>query len=257
MTTPTARRRNDTLRRPLLRIEYFLRRSNPRISTDARSLLRDGYLVLPNLFSPQAVTEMIAALPDPEECESSPEGTGTQSRYEADRIEGLEPFFAHDRVNQIIREVLGPQAHRLRAVAQFRAPSDDTSSFDQHFHIDTWLPRYKAFLYLTDVDAAAGPLRYVPGSVRGRWRRGAERDIRRYYPDVSTYVDDEDAKYVGCFWPHEVRSIAQKLGREPRALVGKAGSVVLFDARGLHATSTRTKPRTILYTYWIKGGLHT
>jgi hypothetical protein len=244
------------IKRSLLSVEYALRRLS-RTTPDARTLLRDGYLVVPNFLDATQLLRIQDALPPVESCEPSPEGTMTQTFYEADGIAELSPFFKSERIAQAMRGALGKRAECLRTAVQYRHHLGETGAFEQFFHIDTWLPRFKAFLYLSDVDEGGGPLRYVPGSNRGRWRLGLERDVYRLYPDLDGYIADPDAAFVGCVWPHQARKIARRLNTKPRSFTGPAGTLVLFDARGLHATTPLSKPRTILYSYWTKPGHHT
>jgi hypothetical protein len=82
------------------------------------------------------------------------------------------------------------------------------------WHVDVEdLHVVKAFLFLTDVDADAGPTEYVPGThPDGEHALTLAEQLRRGIPI------DTDAP----------------LGLEPEPLVGKAGTVALFDARALH-----------------------
>jgi len=71
----------------------------------------------------------------------------------------------------------------------------------------------KAFLFLTDVEEDSGPTEYVPGThPQGEHALALADQLRRGIPLAS------DAP----------------LGIQPARLVGKAGTVALFDARALH-----------------------
>jgi hypothetical protein len=71
----------------------------------------------------------------------------------------------------------------------------------------------KAFLFLTDVDEDAGPTEYVPGThPHGEHALALAEQLRR-----------------GISFSDEA-----PLGIAPERLVGKAGTVALFDARALH-----------------------
>jgi hypothetical protein len=82
------------------------------------------------------------------------------------------------------------------------------------WHVDVEdLHVVKAFLFLTDVDEDAGPTEYVPGSHPcGEHAVALAEELKRGMPL------DQDAP----------------LGIRPQRLVGKAGTVALFDARALH-----------------------
>jgi hypothetical protein len=71
----------------------------------------------------------------------------------------------------------------------------------------------KAFLFLTDVEEDSGPSEFVPGShPQGEHALALAQQLRRGIP-----LDSE-----------------APLGIEPARIVGKAGTVALFDARALH-----------------------
>jgi hypothetical protein len=71
----------------------------------------------------------------------------------------------------------------------------------------------KAFLFLTDVEEDSGPTEYVPGThPQGEKALTLADELRRGIP-----LDSE-----------------APLGIEPERVVGKAGTVALFDARALH-----------------------
>ncbi len=71
----------------------------------------------------------------------------------------------------------------------------------------------KAFLFLSDVDEAAGPTEFVPGThPQGEHAVALAEQLRRGIP-----LSDE-----------------APLGIRPERLVGPAGTVALFDARALH-----------------------
>jgi hypothetical protein len=82
------------------------------------------------------------------------------------------------------------------------------------WHVDVEdLHVVKAFLFLSDVDEDAGPTEYVPGThPLGAHAVALAERLRRGIP------------------LHE----ETPLGLAPRRLVGKAGTVALFDARALH-----------------------
>jgi hypothetical protein len=82
------------------------------------------------------------------------------------------------------------------------------------WHVDVEdLHVVKAFLFLTDVDEDAGPTEYVPGS----------------HPHGAHAVAIAEALRRGIALDQEA-----PLGISPERLVGKAGTVALFDARALH-----------------------
>ncbi len=87
-------------------------------------------------------------------------------------------------------------------------------------HWDDWRVRFKAFIYLTDVNEENAPTIYFKGSVHDvPWR--LEKDYGSVFLPT--------ASAGGSWWPVEA------LGLEKIKFTGKAGTLILFDARGLHA----------------------
>ncbi|MFG2782530.1 phytanoyl-CoA dioxygenase family protein [Streptomyces prunicolor] len=245
---------------------FALRREYARLLSSAAGvdepvslLLRDGLAVLPEFFSTAQVDAMRSAAPAVEECTLSPEGTLTRFYSDAARIPGLGPFFGCELIADTMRSVLGSTAVMHRSTVQYRVVEGHTGAFEHFFHIDSWRPRYKAFLYLVDVTEDNGPFTYVPRTHFGSWRRRYERDIARvFHPGQDGYIHDDASAYVGCLWPHEQADLCARLGTEPRTVTGRAGTLILFDARGLHRIRPLVHaPRVILSSYWIREGQHT
>lgn len=134
----------------------------------------------------------------------------------------------------------------------------DFTTFEQHFHMDTWRQRIKAFLYLEDVGPEQAPMTYLRGSHQGRWRLWAEAQIARdYVVDERGFGGNTDIWYLGCFWPHEVAQLKTDYGYQEVSCTGKAATLMVFDGRGLHqATPLISGRRLILTSYWIHEGKH-
>ncbi|MFD7377671.1 phytanoyl-CoA dioxygenase family protein [Streptomyces mirabilis] len=243
-----------------LRLEYMRRRRSARdLQAPADRLLRDGLVVVPDFFDAAQTAAMREAIPALEECQLSPEGTLTRFFSDAARIGELGAFFACDLVTDTMRSVLGPTAVMHRSTVQYRTVEGHTGAFEHFFHMDTWRPRYKAFLYLVDVTDDNGPFTYIPRTHYGRWRGRYDRDIARVFQaGADGYIHDDASAYVGCLWPHEQAALCARLRTRPRTVTGKAGTLILFDARGLHCIRPLVRaPRIILSSYWIRQGRHT
>jgi len=90
----------------------------------------------------------------------------------------------------------------------------------QHFHRDVEPGSIKLLVYLTDVDAAGGPHRYVPGSHLDRMPLRMQR-----------YADGEVARRHGG-------SVA---------IMGPAGTAIVIDNKGIHkGTPPQERPRLLL-----------
>ena len=99
-------------------------------------------------------------------------------------------------------------------------------------HWDDWRVRLKAFIYLTDVDKDTAPTIYFKGSVhRVPWR---------FEKDFCSVFMAQEAVAGGSWWP------VNNLGLEKISLEGKAGTLVVFDARGMHAGSPLIKDRRVM-----------
>lgn len=223
-----------------------------------RRLLTDGVVVLPNFFEGSAIRELRRAIPPIEECQVSPEGTRTRFFLNADRLAPLAPFFKSELISTTMRNVLGPTATMFRAVAQYRTELGNFGAFENFFHLDTWRPRYKAFLYLTDVSYGNGPFTYTPRTHYGGWRTRFDHDIADVFKaGAHGLIQDDESAYVGCLWPHEYARVCRQLKTAPLTITGDAGTLILFDARGLHRIPPMDyQPRIILSSYWIREGLH-
>ena len=93
-------------------------------------------------------------------------------------------------------------------------------------HWDDWRVRLKAFIYLTDVGEDNAPTLFLRGSTRGvPWR--LEKDY------ASVFLPQASA---GGSW-HPI----EPLGFERVMCTGKAGTMVVFDARGIHAATQLRK----------------
>jgi hypothetical protein len=239
--------------------EYARLRSKESDSTGImKALLGEGVVIVPDFIDGTLIQLFKRAIPPIEKCQLSPEGTRTRFYLHADGIEPLAPFFRNQLITDTMRKVLGPTATMFRAVVQYRVDLGNTGAFEHFYHMDSWRPRYKAFLYLTDVDHGNGPFTYTPRTHYGMWRYRYERDIAQIFsPGPHGLINDEESAYVGCLWPHEYTRVCKHLGTGPKVVTGKAGTLILFDARGLHRIPPlEHAPRIILSSYWIREGQH-
>lgn len=248
----------DATYRHLVTEYQELRAQNSTDDTVGR-LLNTGIVVIPNFLASTEVASMRAAIPPLEACRLSPEGTLTRFYSDAHEIQALAGFYDNEFIRATMSSVLGERATRHRAVVQYRIAIGRTGSFEQFFHIDTWRPRYKAFLYLTDVDEHNGPFIYTPGTHFGVWRESIDHEIYTVFrPGPGTFINDEASAFVGCFWPHQYDALCSQLATAPHTVTGGAGTLILFDARGLHSVRPLDRsPRIILYSHWIREGEHT
>jgi Phytanoyl-CoA dioxygenase (PhyH) len=136
----------------------------------------------------------------------------------------------------VARALYGSDTHLTAATLLNKFDRDKIDSSNAP-HWDDWRVRFKAFLYLTDVAAENGPTIYVKGSHKARfdWRR--EKDYASMFLPI--------ASAGGSWWP-----VAQ-LGLEKVSWTGKAGTLILFDALGIHSGTQLTgSPRIMLMSMY-------
>ncbi|WP_329102885.1 phytanoyl-CoA dioxygenase family protein [Micromonospora sp. NBC_01699] len=239
-----------------------LRRETPtgRAAEAVRTLQRDGIVVLEGLLSEENLEQIRQAMPPIEAMTLSPEGDRSLMYLDADRIPAFAPFFENQLVKDVVRGQLSKQAYPLRRTIGLKKERGDFPTFETNYHMDTWKHRTKVFLFVDDVTEENAPMIYLRGSHRGFWRRWAEYRIFRWYRTAENgYAGrDTDLYFLGSFWPHEVRQLKADYGFEDLLCVGKAGTAIVFDGRGLHrATPLRDRHRLILTSYWIHPDDHT
>lgn len=221
-------------------------------------LHRDGIVVIPDFLDATTVEAIRRAIPDEAVFEESSEGDRALFHRDAHRIDALAPFFDRPIITATARAYISASAIPLRRTIGLKVVHGDVLCFELFCHMDTWKKRLKAFLYLEDVDEDNAPMIYLRGSHRGLWRLPTEARIAGWFrTDNQGFALPEDY-YLGCFWPHEVQRIAAAHGYRETVCTGRAGTLVMFDGRGLHrATPLRAGRRLILSSYWIHHGDHT
>ncbi|MFD5514149.1 phytanoyl-CoA dioxygenase family protein [Streptomyces sp. NPDC127051] len=245
------------------RIRHFrqLHRARPAadIAVNVSALQRDGLAVIENFLNRDQIDELRRNIPEVDAFESSPEGAGSLFFPDAHRIPGLKTFFGDPRLRSIAQSYVSREAIPLRQTIGLKVAKGDIGSSEMNYHMDTWKMRLKAFLFLHDVTATEAPLCYLKGSHKGAWRLWTEARINRYYEvDEKGYAASKERYHLSAFWPHEVRQLITDYDYEEVLCTGSAGTVVLFDGRGLHrATPLVGERRLILTSYWVHPGEHT
>ncbi len=142
---------------------------------------------------------------------------------------------SNKQLHGVARALFGPTV-KLSAASILSKYNKDVVDSAEAPHWDDWRVRLKAFIYLTDVTEANAPTIYVKGSINGvSWR--LDRDYASVYAPV--------ASAGGSWWPVEA------LGLEKIVCTGKAGTLLLFDARGIHAGTRLTgSPRVMLMSMY-------
>ncbi len=208
------------------------------------TLKKDGIVVLDNFF-PQEMVEPIANETF-QLIEAVRQGQGDCYQNgglllieEADqKLHSSAIFYEDPLINSVAKAYVSPEVVSFRRMVRYKEGTGhrEHEDFQIFHHFDTWKLRFKAFLYLTDVGKDQAPLIYLQGSHRGGWRRKKEYEYFRYYNPSSPlgYPLNRENLYLGCFWPHQIKTLKHKYGFTDLICTGKAGTVILFDARGLH-----------------------
>lgn len=234
---------------------YFERR-NSAAATDASLLSRlrnDGFVTAPSGFSPAAVATAHqwvidradqcreeASRIDPTGLLQSVEWRSGAEQRQVDRRTGrVRMFFsAADPAQESWPTVVKRYFHeqRWRGLAQGHFNTEDIVAGVPYFmaevltqgphlepwHIDCLRPTLKAFLYLSDVGAEQGPLRYIPG----------------------THVLDDERHHLfyricngGLGHAYFSEDENRRLDARGTSVCAPAGTVVAFDTQGLHSGS--------------------
>lgn len=138
-------------------------------------------------------------------------------------------FFDHPLIGEMARAYVDRNIREHHRMVDFRVGVGKVSGADT-VHIDEarFWPKFKAFLYLQDVDEGNGPFVYYPGShVDAPWRARKEAEI---------FEDGEEGPW-GHFTPNEVWALEKKHGYKATPMTGRAGTMLFVDTTGLHNAS--------------------
>lgn len=211
---------------------------------------RDGYMVLPELFSPQEVAVLRAELDrlrqDPEvlasdEAIREPQSGALRSLFEIHKSNPLFARVAGDaRIAEVARFILGGDIYIHQSRMNFK-PGFNGKEFYWHSDFETWhaedgMPRMRAVsasLMLTDNLEFNGPLMLVPGS------------HRHFIPTVGETPDNNwqtslQHQRVGVPSEEVLGDLIEQHGIV--APKGPAGSLLLFDCNTLHASNRNLSP---------------
>jgi hypothetical protein len=228
-------------------------------------LVREGVTILPEYFDKETVNVMLSKLneltftPTPEMRHDAKRPLADKFFAQAEKISEFSPFFSSTELSQLIKSYISVNAHMHRAFARVKQDTGPVSSFENFYHFDAYKKRIKAFLYLTDVGPENAPVGFIKGThITQAWRLAREIEMfSNYQKDAGGYAADQESAYLGCYWPHEIKKLLHSKGFEPITCTGKAGTVVIFDGKGLHlANQLVADKRAVLVSHWIQPGHH-
>lgn len=217
------------------------------------TLTREGIVIIPDFFDCEQVRAMLAAVPALESFQKSPEGDRAYLYPNAERIAAFKPFFESTLVTSLVRAYISPKAMAVRRTIGIKIVPGPIATFEMFYHMDTWKQRLKAWCYLEDVGPDQAPMVYLRRSHQpGIWRLSTEVEIALRYRTTPAGFATEDSFYRGCFWPHHVDALKKRYGFSDVLCTGSAGTLVVFDGRGLHrATPLHNGRRVVLLSYWM------
>lgn len=132
-------------------------------------------------------------------------------------------------INAVANAYLGDRAVSFDVRAELRSEAKKNILVDD-WHTDTWKHRFKAFLYLSDVAEENAPLRYLAGSHTGKnWR------VRRFWLDYLRHAVGGSS--VNHYVARETASERHNPAFREVVCTGPAGTLILFDTRGIHRGS--------------------
>ncbi|MDX5361832.1 MAG: ectoine hydroxylase [Alphaproteobacteria bacterium] len=221
---------------------------------------RDGYLVVPDVFSQdevalmQAELDRLAADPDVrarEEAVLEPDSEIMRSLFAPHRFSPLFDRVARDRrLTDPIRQMLADDLYLHHARVNVK-PAFDGRSFAWHSDFETWhaedgLPRMRAvtgWIMLTENTPSNGPLMLIPGSHKIFVGCPGET------PD-DNYKSSLRRQKLGVPHADTLRDMARKGGIA--GAYGKPGTVVFHECNTLHGSPDNMSPwdrRNLMFVY--------
>ena len=222
-----------------------------------RSLRQDGICVIPDFLNPEEVGTILQeageALRELEEFQDTRLGKATcmpsSGIYRLDDVERLAPasarFFSDPVIWRVARAFVSRTVTSRKRMLELRPPIEAQAITDT-VHFDDWRIKFKAFLYLVDVDEGTAPLRYFKGSHRcdEAWRTRKELEFFRYGTKGP----------LGYFSDQELSAYRIRSRFEEWIVTARAGTLILVDTRGLHSgRPARTGRRLLLANYFEVG----
>lgn len=216
------------------------------------TLTRDGICVLEGYLPAEATTrirdevsEILYPLRDGEDADHIPTHRYPEfACFQMDRVEDFIPssrtFTEDSMILSVASAYGGGRAVPFNTRAELRSEPRKNEMVDD-LHADTWKFRFKSMLYLTDVTSETSPFRYLAGShADTHWR------LRRFAYDYFAH------NFHGQPMADKLRlAEARRRYEDPRfrkmICTAPAGTVILFDTRGLHSgTPLQSGRRMIL-----------
>jgi hypothetical protein len=170
----------------------------------------------------------------------------------AERFEVLNEFFTDPRIRAWAWGYVSGDVEFPRKQILLKTKVLD-EAYSDFFHVDHWEYKLRAYLFLEDLGEDNAPIHYLAGSHELRpWRLRKEYEIFRHFeptPKDVRYANPHstaESKYCGICLPPEAHAIRTTWGYEEIVATGPAGTLLLFDARGLHRSSVLRAGRRLV-----------
>jgi ectoine hydroxylase len=210
----------------------------------------DGFLLMPDLFSPAEVAALFAEMQTMREdftnagraeVIAEPGSGEVRSVFDVHNLNRLFANLVRDpRVLNVARDILGSEVYIHQSRINYK-PGFNGKEFYWHSDFETWhnedgMPAMRALscsILLTDNSEANGPLMLIPGS-------------HRHYVSCRGETPDENYKQslrkqeIGVPDPLLLHYLADMGGIT--SATGKAGSVVFFDCNTMHGSNSNISP---------------
>tara|TARA_R110002096_G_scaffold94635_6_gene212922 strand:- start:19465 stop:20253 length:789 start_codon:yes stop_codon:yes gene_type:complete len=152
-------------------------------------------------------------------------------------------FFNNEFINSLAKKIVSEKVISYQRMIEYRTGPGLVSGAD-NWHFDDWKHRFKAFLYLTDVDELSCPFVCIKGThkyVSEEWRLRKEFEYDFYGKNGS----------YGYFQQHEIDNLSKRYKWKPQVFTAKAGTLIMVDTRILHkGTPSKGKERFLLANYF-------
>ncbi|MEH6566135.1 MAG: ectoine hydroxylase [Halopseudomonas sp.] len=221
---------------------------------------RDGFLVLPELFSKDEIAvfrnEVNRLRKEPEVLERpsairEPDSGALRSLFAIHRTNRLfERIASDERIAGIASYILGGDIYvhqsRMNLKPGFKGKEFYWHSDFETWHVEDGLPRMRAVscsILLTDNTPYNGPLMLIPGSHRHYVSCTGETPDNHYQRSLRK-------QELGVPDDSSLNDMVAEGGIE--AVTGKAGTVVLFDCNTLHGSNSNITPSprsNLFYVY--------
>ncbi len=222
-------------------------------AADREAFLRDGYLVKPDFLPPETFAamkaEIYASRVEAREFVDGysltrliPLDAGTLGRLPATAAALQHPEYRalHDYVGSFR---LQPFQFVQTIFSNFRAAEPDVQS---DFHIDTFHPTVKSWLFLDDVEEGEAGFTYVPGShIPNRRHLAWERHASIH---AATSPDRSTREGSLRIEEHELPRLGY---RPPKKFVARANTLIVADTSGFHrrGVTDRQTRRIAIWSY--------